>query len=220
MVNMQKVAVIGCGFVGATSAFSLIQTGLFSEMVLIDANAKKAEGEAMDLQLLTDALNKLTPQVFTYDRSIQSLKKGTRIIRKHPLLESGQGTRALEALVKDIESSEHPVLLTGPRGVGGLSLKHGGVLIVGPVGNPQSEERKVLKERVRAVNALLETPLLRETLLRTGQLPIRALEERSGVPRKILERHRKYLVAAVILLAGDYPGLAEYLRYIRKEPRS
>lgn len=49
MVNMQKVAVIGCGFVGATSAFSLIQTGLFSEMVLIDANMKKAEGEAMDL---------------------------------------------------------------------------------------------------------------------------------------------------------------------------
>lgn len=49
MMNMQKVAVIGCGFVGATSAFSLIQTGLFSEMVLIDANHQKAEGEAMDL---------------------------------------------------------------------------------------------------------------------------------------------------------------------------
>ena len=50
MVNMQKVAVIGCGFVGATSAFSLIQTGLFSEMVLIDANTQKAEGEAMDFE--------------------------------------------------------------------------------------------------------------------------------------------------------------------------
>lgn len=49
MVNMQKVAVIGCGFVGSTSAFSLIQTGLFSEMVLIDANFEKAKGEAMDL---------------------------------------------------------------------------------------------------------------------------------------------------------------------------
>ena len=48
-MNMQKVAVIGCGFVGSTSAFSLIQTGLFSEMVLIDANQQKAEGEAMDL---------------------------------------------------------------------------------------------------------------------------------------------------------------------------
>ena len=49
MVNMQKVAVIGCGFVGATSAFSLIQSGLFSEMVLIDANHEKAVGEDMDL---------------------------------------------------------------------------------------------------------------------------------------------------------------------------
>ncbi|WP_282767999.1 L-lactate dehydrogenase, partial [Coprobacillus cateniformis] len=32
-----------------TSAFSLIQSGLFSEMVLIDANHEKAVGEAMDL---------------------------------------------------------------------------------------------------------------------------------------------------------------------------
>lgn len=49
MVNMQKIAVIGCGFVGSTSAFSLIQSGLFSEMVLLDANHEKAVGEAMDL---------------------------------------------------------------------------------------------------------------------------------------------------------------------------
>lgn len=40
---------IGCGFVGASCAFSLVESGLFSELVLIDANTKKAEGEAMDL---------------------------------------------------------------------------------------------------------------------------------------------------------------------------
>lgn len=49
MMNIQKAAVIGCGFVGASSAFSLMQKGLFSELVLIDANQAKAEGEAMDL---------------------------------------------------------------------------------------------------------------------------------------------------------------------------
>lgn len=49
MLNPRKVAVIGCGFVGSSIAFSLIQHGLFSEMVLIDANQDKAEGEAMDL---------------------------------------------------------------------------------------------------------------------------------------------------------------------------
>ena len=49
MMNPRKVAVIGCGFVGASIAFALMQKGLFSEMVLIDANHAKAEGEAMDL---------------------------------------------------------------------------------------------------------------------------------------------------------------------------
>ena len=49
MLNHRKAAIIGCGFVGSACAFSLIQRGLFSELVLIDANRDKAEGEAMDL---------------------------------------------------------------------------------------------------------------------------------------------------------------------------
>lgn len=49
MLNIRKCAIIGCGFVGASCAFSLVESGLFSELVLLDANQKKAEGEAMDL---------------------------------------------------------------------------------------------------------------------------------------------------------------------------
>lgn len=49
MINPRKVAIIGCGYVGASCAFSLMQRGLFTEMVLIDVNKDKAEGEAMDL---------------------------------------------------------------------------------------------------------------------------------------------------------------------------
>lgn len=49
MVNFQKCAIIGCGFVGSTTAFSLIKNGVFSEIVLIDTNKEKAQGEAMDL---------------------------------------------------------------------------------------------------------------------------------------------------------------------------
>ncbi|KAB4865112.1 L-lactate dehydrogenase, partial [Bacteroides thetaiotaomicron] len=49
MVSLQKAAIIGCGFVGSSAAFSLMQTGIFSELVLIDANQARAEGEAMDL---------------------------------------------------------------------------------------------------------------------------------------------------------------------------
>ena len=48
-VNARKVAIVGCGFVGSATAFTLMQSKLFSEMVLLDANTEKAEGEAMDI---------------------------------------------------------------------------------------------------------------------------------------------------------------------------
>ncbi|SDB15141.1 L-lactate dehydrogenase [Pseudobutyrivibrio sp. YE44] len=48
-LNERKVAVVGCGFVGSASAFALMESGLFSEMVLIDVNKDKAEGEALDI---------------------------------------------------------------------------------------------------------------------------------------------------------------------------
>ena len=48
MTNPRKVAIIGCGFVGSSIAFSLMQRGLFTEMVLLDVDGAKAEGQAMD----------------------------------------------------------------------------------------------------------------------------------------------------------------------------
>lgn len=49
IINNRKVAIIGCGFVGSATAFCLMQSGLFSEMVLIDADHDRAEGEALDI---------------------------------------------------------------------------------------------------------------------------------------------------------------------------
>lgn len=67
MLNPRKVAVIGCGFVGSSIAFSLMQHGLFSEMVLIDANQDKAEGEAMDLNHGLPYTATMDIHVGTYD---------------------------------------------------------------------------------------------------------------------------------------------------------
>jgi L-lactate dehydrogenase len=44
-----RVAVVGVGNVGATFAYALLLSGLAAEIVLIDINRAKAEGEAMDL---------------------------------------------------------------------------------------------------------------------------------------------------------------------------
>ena len=45
---------------------------------------------------------------------------------------------------------------------------------------------------------------------------MKALSAQSKVSRKTIERHRKYIIAAVIILTGDYPILAEYMKYMKE----
>ena len=49
MTNFRKAVMIGCGYVGSASVFSLMESGLFSEIAMIDADREKAVGEAMDI---------------------------------------------------------------------------------------------------------------------------------------------------------------------------
>src|SRR5450759_1624136 len=44
-----KVAIVGTGMVGSSFAYTLLLSGIASEIVLIDLNRERAEGEAMDL---------------------------------------------------------------------------------------------------------------------------------------------------------------------------
>lgn len=48
--SLNRIAVIGCGHVGATSAYALMMNGIAREIVLADKDTARAEGEAMDLQ--------------------------------------------------------------------------------------------------------------------------------------------------------------------------
>lgn len=48
-MKKSKVAIIGAGAVGSTTAFALMLDGLVSDIALIDANSDKAQGEALDL---------------------------------------------------------------------------------------------------------------------------------------------------------------------------
>jgi RNA polymerase sigma factor len=77
---------------------------------------------------------------------------------------------------------------------------------------------KAAKTRVACgalVRELLDDDALRDQFLRTRQLPLAALCQRSGVPRKIAERHRRYIVSVILVLGGDYPYMAEHLRWMK-----
>ena len=49
MDRHSKICIIGAGMVGATSAFAIATHRIASELVIIDVNKEKAEGEAMDI---------------------------------------------------------------------------------------------------------------------------------------------------------------------------
>ncbi|RAK22391.1 L-lactate dehydrogenase [Anoxybacillus vitaminiphilus] len=47
--SVNRVVVVGTGFVGSSYAFALLNQGVTEELVLIDVNKEKSEGDAMDL---------------------------------------------------------------------------------------------------------------------------------------------------------------------------
>ena len=75
---------------------------------------------------------------------------------------------------------------------------------------------KTKRQCAQAVRAIISSPIILETLRSTHKLPIKALAAQSSVPVKVLERHRKYIIAATIILTGNFPILAEYMKYIRE----
>ena len=54
-------------------------------------------------------------------------------------------------------------------------------------------------------------------LVRSRQLPVKYLVSELGIPRKLVERYRKYIIAVAVIHAGDYPALQEYIHLGRGE---
>lgn len=67
-MDRSKVVIVGTGFVGMTYAYALLNQGAAEELVLIDVDHRKAEGEAMDLNHgLAFAPRKMSIRAGNYD---------------------------------------------------------------------------------------------------------------------------------------------------------
>ncbi|MCR4694441.1 MAG: RNA polymerase subunit sigma [Pseudobutyrivibrio sp.] len=80
--------------------------------------------------------------------------------------------------------------------------------------SPKSTKTK--KACSEVINYVLKDETTLKKMRKSLLLPIKEITENTKVPRKILERHRKYIIAAIEILDGDYPQIAEYMTYIRK----
>lgn len=80
-----------------------------------------------------------------------------------------------------------------------------------------SHAEKTRKICMEIVAIYLKNEDLLFDLKSTKKLNINYFEKNMKVPRKKMERHRKYIIAVIEILSGEYPELAEYLHRIRKE---
>ncbi len=76
---------------------------------------------------------------------------------------------------------------------------------------PKHEDAR--RRAVEAAREVAADPELLNYLRHRRTLPLKALEERVRVSRKTLERQRKYIIAATLVLAGDFQYLREYLSF-------
>ncbi|WP_026517811.1 sigma factor [Butyrivibrio sp. MC2021] len=68
----------------------------------------------------------------------------------------------------------------------------------------------------QAINTLIGDPELMSSFRRTKTLPMKDLSCKTNISRKILDRHRRYIIAAVEIISGDYPLLTEYMKFVKE----
>ena len=76
---------------------------------------------------------------------------------------------------------------------------------------------KTRQSCAKAVRWMLAAAERVMNMRKTRSLPVAMISLALSIARKIIERHRRYIIAATEILDGDYPCLAEYLESIRKE---
>ncbi|WP_110111619.1 RNA polymerase sigma factor SigI [Bacillus sp. CGMCC 1.16541] len=65
---------------------------------------------------------------------------------------------------------------------------------------------------IQVATFIAEHEEIKAKLFKKKQLPIRLVEKNVSVSRKTIERNRKYIIAIVIVLTGDYVYLKDYLK--------
>ncbi len=66
-----------------------------------------------------------------------------------------------------------------------------------------------------AVRAIFLPPPLVRMIMNMKKLPVTAIKNRVKVSGKLLDRHRRYIIASTLILSGDYPRLSQYMEYLK-----
>ncbi|MBE3581199.1 MAG: RNA polymerase sigma factor SigI [Thermoanaerobacteraceae bacterium] len=93
-------------------------------------------------------------------------------------------------------------------------LAHYGITFADLVrGSPRHRDAR--ERALACARVIADNPVFRCHLQEKRELPLKALEKELDTSRKTLERHRKYIIAAAVIMMGQYEYLQEYLGWKR-----
>ena len=115
MIKKTKIAIIGAGNVGSSTAYNLMIQGVCDEIVLIDINKKKAYAEALDLQQCVEYINR-TVNVSAGEYSDCGDADIIVITAALPLIPGQTRLDMTEAASKIIKSIVSPIMESGFNG--------------------------------------------------------------------------------------------------------
>ena len=72
----------------------------------------------------------------------------------------------------------------------------------------QKRSRALCADLARQV---LNNEAMQAVFRQRGQLPQKELAARAGISEKTIEKHRRFIVALLVILQGDYPGIGSYI---------
>ena len=218
-MNQRKVAMVGCGSSGAASCFALMQSGLFTEMVLIDSTPDKAEGEAMDL---SQGLTFARPMKL-YAGDYDDLSDAGIIIVTAAGVQRRDDTK-LDLVKKNVEIFKNVITEIAKRNEEGIML-----IVANPVDILTYAALKIsgwAEGRILGLGTVLDTARLRSLLSEKlsvdarnihaymvgeqgkGEVPIWSSATVSGIPIRDFCEMR------------GYPDPTEYFDMIAKEVRT
>ncbi len=78
--------------------------------------------------------------------------------------------------------------------------------------SPKNKQtRKVCRD---IISYIYQHSAIKNEVLQKKLLPLSRIENTLGIKRKRFERHRKYIIAALIIKTGNYPYLQEYVNHL------
>jgi RNA polymerase sigma factor len=77
--------------------------------------------------------------------------------------------------------------------------------------SPKQESTR--KAYLKAANFVINTPEVLNIMKTKRYLPVDKIVSATKIPRKTVERGRNYIIAAVLILSGDYQYIREYIQW-------